>query len=390
MVLAGFIVLGITVERRKRSLFRSALAIAGYVILIAVLLYGSEWILMNSLLAQADARTLGLYRHALGEGQEEVGTGTSAAYRPHHYLNFVLNPDAAYLGQKQFNAEYLIRRTEEIRSRPSVKWRALVLGGSTTFGEGLPAESDTWPYQLEQRLRARYGAEFDVINGGVGNYNVVENMLHYLLLLESLEPDVVILYVGINDVHPRLFDDIKPDYSNSRLAWRSDVNVLPHVNPALLMVPFYHWYIFQEVAKGEFAHLNTYVQRPYPPVSTWRSALARNGTSVYKQHLTDFVQLLQAQGRTVIVVPQVFIPRTDQDFETVFAEGVAQHEAINKDVARRLGAVYLEAVSGTGMFDKDDLVDNCHFNDRGGRHMADLLFAELQDARVFSTFKDIR
>ncbi|WP_447983838.1 SGNH/GDSL hydrolase family protein [Nitrospira sp. Nam74] len=344
---------------------------------------------MASSLAQADARTRALYRHVMGEGQEEVGTGTSAAYRPHHYLNFALNPDAAYLGQKQFNADYLVRRTEEVRPRSSVKWRAVALGGSTTFGEGIANETDTWPYQLEHRIRTRYGSDFDVINGGVGNYNVIDNMLHYLLLLELLEPDVVILYVGINDVHPRLFDDIKPDYSNSRLTWRSDLNVLPHANKKLVRVPFYRWYLLQVVAKGEFAHLNTYVQRPYPPVSTWRGALARNGTGIYKQHLSDLVQLLQAQGRTVILVPQVFIPRTDEELETSFAVGVAQHEDINKEVAQRFSAMYIETVGEKGTFQTDELLDNCHFNALGGLHMADLLFTQLEGAAVFSRFKKI-
>ena len=41
------------------------------------------------------------------------------------------------------------------------------------------------------------------MNGGVSGYTLNENIIHYMMLTTHLEPNVVILYVGINDVHPR-------------------------------------------------------------------------------------------------------------------------------------------------------------------------------------------
>ena len=364
-LLIGFICLSFNDQKGGP---KKATSIA-YVMLTMILVYGSEWIWLSQLKVQHPGR-VPFYNRLLEK--EEGRDATSPIFYHHHYLNFALNPAAAYMGEKQFNQDFLIRRSEPVRERSTVKWRALALGGSTTFGEGVAEEAGTWPYQLEQRIRTRFGQKYEVINGGVNNYNILENMIHYVTLLTFLDPDVVILFVGINDVHPRMIGNTKYDYSNSRIAWEG---AYPRVSKVLQFLPFYRLQLFNRIGNGEYDVLR-YVQKPYPDPLTWDTALDRNSTMVYERHLINLVRLILAQGRKVILVPQICIPRTPSDI--VLCKGVAQNEEVNRRVASKVGVPYLAGVGHTGEFKESELLDNVHLSSFGGAHLADLVFKELE------------
>lgn len=375
--LAGFAGLGIAAERGLRSrpvVRRVALALTSVAFCVAVL-EGIPAVVLAHRLASSPPKVKNLYDQVFHGGTAGGTAGLSANYVPHPYLNFTLNPQAAYMGERQFDEHYRIRRKEPIRPRRDVTWRALALGGSTTFGEMTAREEDTWVYRLEQKMRAAHGPGYDVINGGVGGYNIVENFIHYVLMLDELEPDVVLLYVGINDVHPRLMGHLERDYRNSSVAWRGDEHSLPTVNPFLSPFALYRLFMLRLIERRTFDHIYAYVLRPYPPDSEWPEALRRNGTEIYQAHLENLVRLLLAEGRQVVIVPQVDIPRTTLAADRVFAQGVAEQNAANELVARKYGVPYLTSVASA--FTVDDLIDNCHFNDAGHEKMATLLFQYL-------------
>jgi len=378
--LASYAFVGIAAERGFRDhpmMRRLALALTSLGFCV-VLLQGIPAVLLAHRLASSPPKVRNLYDQIFNGGTAGGTPGLSANYIPHPYLDFTLNPQAVYMGERQFDEHYRIRRKEPIRPRREVAWRALALGGSTTFGEMTAREEDTWVYRLEQKMRAAHGPGYDVINGGVGGYNIIENFIHYLLMLDELEPDVVLLYVGINDVHPRLMGHLERDYRNSRLAWRGDEHSLPPVNPFLSRYPLYRYYMLRLIERRTFDHLYAYVQRPYPPDSEWPEALQRNGTEIFQAHLENLVRLLLAEGRQVIIVPQVDLPRTTLAADRVFAQAVAEQNAASEIVARKYGVPYLASVASA--FTVDDLIDNCHFNDAGNEKMATLLFQYLSSA----------
>lgn len=108
------------------------------------------------------------YHQAFESSEDEFGVAIN--FVPHHHLNYALNPELKRGGETQFNREFLIRRAEPIRPKKDVRWRALCIGGSTTFGAQLAREQDTWVYRLETKVRGRAGPAVDVVNGGVGGY----------------------------------------------------------------------------------------------------------------------------------------------------------------------------------------------------------------------------
>jgi lysophospholipase L1-like esterase len=343
--------------------------------MLAALLESVFAVLLAHRLAGTDKTMANLYRQVFREGIAGSVPGSSAYYRGHHYLNFMLNADASYVFERQFNAQYGVRRKEEIRPKRAITWRALALGGSTTFGENTAREEDTWVYRLEGKLRSAHGPAYDVINGGVGGYNVIENLLHYELLLEDLDPDLVMIVTGINDVHPRLMGDITRDYSNSRLSWRP-TEILPVANPLLAPFSAYRYFTLLRLQQRGFPHIFQFIQKPYPPLEEWAPALRRNGPQVYQAHLEDLVRLILAQGRKVLIVPQMFIPLSDPTFKS----GVDEHNAVNEAVARSFGVPFVSAAVDPAIISRADLIDACHFNAKGHEKMATLLFRFLISA----------
>lgn len=368
---AAFALLALCIEAlfgRRTALGRFTLAAAS-LLYTGALLEGLSAVLLSDRLAGSSV-VRNMYNQALHPESVPVQVAGSANFVGHPYLNFVLNPGTTSSSRGQIDPIHRIRRTEALRPRREVAWRALVLGGSTAFGELIAREQDTWVYRLEQKIRAAHGPSYDVVNGGVSGYNVVDNFIHYILLLDELEPDVVVLYVGINDVHVRLSGDIVPDYSNNRLRWRGEQNTPPAPDPRLLWSSTYRYLLLREIERRRFAHIYQFVQRPYPPATEWAAALGRNGPEIYREHLRALARLIVAQGRKVVIVPQAFVPKSA---DNPFARGVAEHNAVNEAVARELSLPVVAEVPAA--FRRGDLFDDMHFNVRGSEKMAELLFA---------------
>ncbi len=94
--------------------------------------------------------------------------------------------------------EHLMRGPPVREPRPDI--RLLCIGASTTFGTGCPADSLTYPGQLQTRLQGRFPrSSLEVLNAGVPRYRSSESILN-LRRLASLEPDFVLLYHAINDI----------------------------------------------------------------------------------------------------------------------------------------------------------------------------------------------
>jgi lysophospholipase L1-like esterase len=358
------------------------------VINIVLLLAAVEacfWAVTESELAASGPMVRQWYYSGLGDCKKgsipPQFPGLSINYLEHQYLDYCLNPQIAYCGVKQFNDRYRIRRGEEIRPREQVKWRVIVLGGSTTFGEGIPKEQDTWPYQLELRVRKESGDDCEVINCGVGGYTIVENIIHYMVLLRDLEPDMVILYTGINDVHARLFGNIVTDYSNYRVPWRSEAGPFPKAREYLKESYAYRFYFLKAVVlKTMDEGIAGKVSKKGPKPSEWAEALKRNSSDVYRNHLEDFITLLQSRKARIVVLPQYFVAKNDSD--KIFMKGVEEHNAVNEQLAAAHKAPYGGLLLARFAFNNMQTFDNCHFNESGSKRMAELVFGFLKENKL--------
>jgi lysophospholipase L1-like esterase len=129
--------------------------------------------------------------------------GASEAYWWHGHLH-VLDADR-------------LRRTTPLPPRAPGVFRIAAFGDSLTYGEGVAAE-EAWPAVLERELGAEHRVE--VLNLGVSGSESEDILRLAERLLPSIEPDLVLYGVCLNDFLP----SGRREYRNNR-AWSF---ALPH------------------------------------------------------------------------------------------------------------------------------------------------------------------
>jgi len=87
-----------------------------------------------------------------------------------------------------------------LRQRAAVEWRVVAVGNSCTFGGGDGVH--TFPDLLAERLRARRrgATDYEVINAGISGLDTQQVTRRTRSRVADLEPDVVVIYTGWNDL----------------------------------------------------------------------------------------------------------------------------------------------------------------------------------------------
>lgn len=83
--------------------------------------------------------------------------------------------------------------------KPDGVFRILCLGGTGIFGTDVP-EGDTLSTALQRHLTQQSGAEIEVINGGCPQTGPLAQVLRYRAGLQSLQADLVVLCISIEDL----------------------------------------------------------------------------------------------------------------------------------------------------------------------------------------------
>ncbi len=125
-------------------------------------------------------------------------------FRGHPFTNYRLNE--AYRrsdGSSRHNSLGL-RGPEVPAEKPEGAYRIVCLGGSTTYCTAVERDELAYPAQLERILREVHGdTRVEVLNAGVGGWSSWECLIDLELRILDLDPDLLVVYHGINDVYPR-------------------------------------------------------------------------------------------------------------------------------------------------------------------------------------------
>jgi len=84
------------------------------------------------------------------------------------------------------------------RPKPAGRFRIAALGESSTFGY-LNRNDETYPVQLENRLRAATGLDVEVMNLGIPHFRIQNILAAARAELPALDPDLITLYAGYNN-----------------------------------------------------------------------------------------------------------------------------------------------------------------------------------------------
>ncbi len=172
-----------------------AVILASIVITLLILELGARFYLAR----YGDERQKILYLYSRDEINEKQTLLQGLAY-----LNYGLSTAHDHVNSLGY------RGPEIALPKPADVYRIVAIGGSTTYGLFLDLWQLAYPRQLEEMLQRDYGYDqVEVINAGVPQYSTWESAVNMLLRIPDLEPDLVIIYHGINDVGVRLTD---PDF----------------------------------------------------------------------------------------------------------------------------------------------------------------------------------
>lgn len=255
--------------------------------------------------------------------------------------------------------------------------RVVAIGGSTTYGVDV-SDAATWPALLQDQL----GADYEVLNLGVAGHGTAEHLYMMGAVASRLEPDVVILHVGLNDMHCMHSPEITPlgNTCHSDLLYLSTgrcfVSTLPRLASIHALVSTLQ---------------NLGLSPRCPILAKGRSDFSTVDERVledFKARTSAIISSALGRGARVVVVPQVgfrkgdlaagkyrwWTPYLDQDslpsFMKVFNEAL-------RGVAQRMKVSYVDSVDSF-VWSDDLFVDVSHLNGNGNERMATLIAPEVR------------
>ncbi len=149
-------------------------------------------------------------------------------HAPHRYLGHYPTPN--YRDAKNRHNALGFRGEEVVLPKPEGEFRIVCLGGSTTYTGWVDDYRITYPAILELELRAK-GYRVSVVNAGAEAWTSYETLISFAFRVLELEPDMVIVYHGVNDVLARMVWPPKayaPDNTGFRAPSIPDL-AMPHI-----------------------------------------------------------------------------------------------------------------------------------------------------------------
>lgn len=88
--------------------------------------------------------------------------------------------------------------------KPDGVFRIIAIGGSATYGAAVADDRETYPTQLAAELARRGYEDVEIINAGVLEYSSWEDLFNFEFRILDLEPDLVLVQTGYEDIATRL------------------------------------------------------------------------------------------------------------------------------------------------------------------------------------------
>ncbi len=389
--------------KRTESLFAKIfLILAGLFICVIALELLARFYLWNSA-SEADFRILA----SINQLKERYGDdlymekidARRSSLSPHYYLGHFPTPNFRYR-ENRHNA--LGFRGEEFGiDKPENTFRIVAVGGSSTYGSDVPDYRKSYPYLLEEYLQES-GFEFvEVINAGVIGYSSHQNLINLQFRILPLQPDLVIVYQGFNDVSSRLvypYSRYMGDNSGMVRPILSGV-VMPDIweySSALRILGIRLGLTSTHAAKDlhlsslpNSAHWKTYARQfnrgAYPSgifAEVSAAEMLQNNPPLYfERNLRSMVSISASHQVSMLLVTMALDEDHDEasgrSYERYFTSedyifGVAQHNALTRNIG---------AQSNTPVFDLAEIfpddyslfTDGLHMTEKGNRVRAQLI-----------------
>jgi len=255
-------------------------------------------------------------------------------------------------------------------SKTNNDYRIIMIGGSTVFGSGMPNDNLTIPYQLNKKFGEKYD-NVEVINAGISSITSFEELYYFKEKLIQLEPDLVIIYDGFNNIHYKITSEPKIlDTDKDKLQLKDFQKYLrsPVVIYRYVLLPIMNY-------SPTTNTLDVQGQQEIPQLIT----------SLWYDHMKEFCQISNEKQIKSIVIIQ---PTLDQDKKPLsdYEYSIYEKNISNKKIFEMLiqKSGNLTNCSGvydfTNVFENTDsgvYVDRVHLNALGNKIIATNIFEKI-------------
>jgi lysophospholipase L1-like esterase len=302
------------------------------------------------------------------------------AWTPHQYLVYYPTPN--YRKGQTFHNSLGYRNEEISLEKPDNVYRIVALGGSSTYDVTIEDNRNIFTAQLEKLLTEQYGYQnVEVINAGVPGYNSWEILINLEFRVLDLDPDLVIIYEGTNDVHARLVEPsaYRGDDSGRRQPWQMPpVPVWEH--SAFLRILSRMTNFTRQVSVDDFVSAPTFLSWPYEfrlgenvdPAKI----LEKNPPVYFRRNLENMIAISKEHDVDVLFVTWAHSPYLD-DYasKAYYQQGFQENNEVVKEVANR-HHISLFDFAAVMPQDAKYWADGRHVNEAGALEKA-TLFAEF-------------
>lgn len=221
--------------------------------------------------------------------------GHLSLFRPHPEVGADLAPNFRLKsGVFEISTNSLGLRGPEISlEKPEGTVRIAMIGGSSVYGY-LVSDGEEAARVLEQQLRDQ-GRTVEVINAGVPGYNLFRSLVRFREVVAPLDPDIVVLYAGINDIPYLTSEDPASEH------WL--------VQP---VAPAWERWLSHCATYGLFVH-----RPPTTPefVRTSGDFVTQQGAKQFRSNLEALAKEVQKVGARLVVCSQASAAQADVDPE---------------------------------------------------------------------------
>lgn len=300
---------------------------------------------------------------------------TRPRYRPHPYSAYALTPGYVDASGGTHHNALGFRGPELPPDSAGTRLTIAALGGSTTYGSTLSADSDTYPSQLEGVLRSATGRlDVAVVNAGTPGHTSFESLVTFAFRVLPLDPDIIVVYDGVNDLHARRARRYVPDNTSYRRSWSLEDDWR---RAALRR----SWLLrLAALGAGRLGRLGVedYTRNEAELEPGSLSLLADHPPAHFRRNVVSLVRLARAHGIRVVLCTVAAHPGlTDHYMATpYYRDGLAEMNAVIRAVAAAEGVVLADVAAGipaqAALWD-----DGVHLTAAGSRIQAEIVAAAI-------------
>ena len=280
-------------------------------------------------------------------------------------------------------------------------YRIACIGGSTTYTSQVDDYTLSYPSLLGELLRAGGADNVEVINAGSASWTTWESLVNFQFRLLDLDPDLIIVYHAINDIHARMVwppEAYRGDNSGRRGPVGSGIFMPGLAEHSTLLrilmiragMTTSHADLEHTVDKGPPSYRGvefwiqkangTYPDGIFEEVDA-RTMLETNRPIYFERNLRNLITLAKDHGVDVVLSSFAYSPHFADQHRFSSEEYQAALEETNQLLATLAEDTKVHFLDFAAVFPKDKryFTDGRHVNKEGARLKAELFARYLRD-----------